>query len=117
MEELELIDARVSLNLCINKMMFRLKLATLSDKQREGVETIITDMHSASNTLKKLEKEWRVARQRNCDLELIYLQMNQQVKEVQAKSKQESDNFDEMQALIKENEELKKQLKELKELL
>ena len=48
--------AIINIDLTINKMMFRLKLEDLSDRKREGIETIIKDLKHASDVIKTLNK-------------------------------------------------------------
>ena len=48
--------AIINIDLTINKMMFRLKLEDLSDRKREGIETIIKDLKHASEVIKTLNK-------------------------------------------------------------
>jgi hypothetical protein len=49
--------ARINLGLVINKLIVRQKHASTSDKQREGIQTMLEDLESALEVLKSVSKE------------------------------------------------------------
>jgi len=54
---LSLTLARINLGLVINKLIVRQKHASTSDKQREGIQTMLDDLESALEVLKSVSKE------------------------------------------------------------
>jgi hypothetical protein len=54
---LSLTLARINLGLVINKLIVRQKHASTSDKQREGIQTMLDDLQSALEVLKSVSKE------------------------------------------------------------
>lgn len=54
---LKLTTARINIGLVINKLIARQKHGSTSDKQREGIQTMLHDLESALNTLKEVSKE------------------------------------------------------------
>jgi hypothetical protein len=54
---LSLTLARINLGLVINKLIVRQKHASTSDKQREGIQTMLEDLQSALEVLKSVSKE------------------------------------------------------------
>lgn len=54
---LKLTTARINIGLVINKLIVRQKHASTSEKQREGIQTMLDDLESALNTLKEVSKE------------------------------------------------------------
>ena len=62
--------AIINIDLTINKMMFRLKLEDLSDRKREGIETIIKDLKHASEVIKTLNNAIDDEHKKNTNLYL-----------------------------------------------
>jgi hypothetical protein len=54
---LSLTLARINLGLVINKLIVRQKHASTSDKQREGIQTMLDDLLNALEVLKSVSKE------------------------------------------------------------
>lgn len=54
---LKLTTARINIGLVINKLIVRQKHVSTSEKQREGIQTMLDDLESALNTLKEVSKE------------------------------------------------------------
>ena len=54
---LSLTLARINIGLVINKLIVRQKHASTSDKQREGIQTMLDDLQSALEVLKSVSKE------------------------------------------------------------
>ena len=54
---LSLTLARINIGLVINKLIVRQKHASTSDKQREGIQTMLDDLESALEVLKSVSKE------------------------------------------------------------
>lgn len=54
---LKLTTARINIGLVINKLIVRQKHGSTSEKQREGIQTMLNDLESALNTLKEVSKE------------------------------------------------------------
>jgi chaperonin cofactor prefoldin len=54
---LSLTLARINIGLVINKLIVRQKHASTSDKQREGIQTMLEDLESALEVLKSVSKE------------------------------------------------------------
>jgi thiamine biosynthesis lipoprotein ApbE len=54
---LSLTLARINLGLVINKLIVRQKHTSTSDKQREGIQTMLDDLQSALEVLKSVSKE------------------------------------------------------------
>ena len=54
---IQLTYARTNILLTINKLILRLKRDDLSDKQKQGVQTMINDCEQVLKTLKTISKE------------------------------------------------------------
>lgn len=87
MEDLQITKAQIYISMTINKLMFRkisMKRKGLSDESIKEVDYTIQDLNSSLETFKTLEKEFRLSRQRNFDLELHWLmakkETNEQIK-------------------------------------
>jgi hypothetical protein len=54
---LSLTLARINIGLVINKLIVRQKHASTSDKQREGIQTMLQDLEVSLEVLKSVSKE------------------------------------------------------------
>ena len=84
MEDLQITKAQIYISMTINKLMFRkisMKRKGLSDESIKEVDYTIHDLNSSLETFKTLEKEFRLSRQRNFDLELHWLMAKKETEE------------------------------------
>ena len=84
MDDLRLTQSEIYLSMTINKLLFRkisMKRKGLSDLKIKEVESTINDLNIVLNTFKTLEKNYRVARTRNFDLELLWLMAKKETTE------------------------------------
>ena len=71
--------AIINIDLTINKMMFRLKLEDLSDRKREGIETIIKDLNHASEVIKMQNNAIENEFKKNTELYLENLRLKKMI--------------------------------------
>jgi hypothetical protein len=78
---LSLTLARINLGLVINKLIVRQKHASTSDKQREGIQTMLEDLQSALEVLKSVSKENEDMYRLNYSLHIENLKLKKQLYE------------------------------------
>ena len=79
--DLKIGTSKTNLLLTITKMIVKANLKTTSDIKRAGLVEISDDLKYCLETLKTLERELIVSRQRNEDLERIWLYAQKEVSE------------------------------------
>jgi hypothetical protein len=79
--DLKIGNSKTNLLLTITKMIVKANLKTTSDIKRAGLVEISEDLKYCLETLKTLERELIVSRQRNEDLERIWLYAQKEVNE------------------------------------
>ena len=79
---IQLIYARTNILLTINKLILRLKRDDLSDKQKQGVQTMINDCEQVLKTLKTISKENEELYSRIVKLHTENLELKQQILEL-----------------------------------
>lgn len=79
--DLKIGTSKTNLLLTITKMIVKANLKTTSDIKRAGLVEISEDLKYCLETLKTLERELIVSRQRNEDLERIWLYAQKEVSE------------------------------------
>ena len=79
--DLKIGTAKTNLMLTISKMIVKANLKAPDDKKRVGLLEISNDLKECLETIKTLEKELIVSRQRNADLEMIWLYAQKEVNE------------------------------------
>ena len=79
---LKLTIARINIGLVINKLIVRQKHASTSDKQREGIQTMLNDLESALNTLKEVSKENEKMYSLNYSLHIENMRLKKQILEL-----------------------------------
>ena len=79
---------KTNLLLTISKMIVKANLKTTSDIKKAGLREISNDLKYCLETIKMLEKELSISRQRNCDLERLWLFAQNEVKEQIQKNKE-----------------------------
>ena len=76
--------AKSNLLITMNKMIIKANLSTTSEFKKVGLTEISTDLKHCLETIKKLELELTMSRQRNFDLEKLWLlakkETNNQIK-------------------------------------
>ena len=88
MDDLRLTQSAIYLSMTINKLLFRkisMKRKGLSDLKIKEVESTIEDLNIVLNTFRTLEKDWRVARDRNFDLERCWLMAKKETNDLTEK--------------------------------
>ena len=86
MDKLDLMISvsKTNLLLTMSKMIVKANLSTTSDFKKVGLMEISTDLKHCLETIKKLELELTISRQRNFDLEKLWLlaktETNNQIK-------------------------------------
>ena len=86
MDKLDLMISvsKTNLLLTMSKMIVKANLSTTSDFKRVGLTEISIDLKHCLETIKKLELELTISRQRNFDLEKLWLlaktETNNQIK-------------------------------------
>ena len=78
---LSLTLARINLGLVINKLIVRQKHASTSDKQREGIQTMLDDLQSALEVLKSVSKENEEMYRLNYSLHIQNMELKKQLYE------------------------------------
>jgi len=78
--DLRIGTSKTNLLLTITKMIVKANLKTTSDIKRVGLVEISDDLKYCLETIKKLEIEYNISRQRAFDLELICLMAKNEVK-------------------------------------
>ena len=86
--DLKIGNSKTNLLLTITKMIVKANLKTTSDIKRAGLVEISEDLKYCLETLKTLERELIVSRQRNEDLERIWLYAQKEVSEQIKKNKE-----------------------------
>ncbi len=86
--DLKIGTSKTNLLLTITKMIVKANLKTTSDIKRVGLVEISEDLKYCLETLKTLERELIVSRQRNEDLERIWLYAQKEVSEQIKKNKE-----------------------------
>ena len=86
--DLKIGTSKTNLLLTITKMIVKANLKTTSDIKRAGLVEISDDLKYCLETLKTLERELIVSRQRNEDLERIWLYAQKEVSEQIKKNKE-----------------------------
>lgn len=86
--DLKIGTSKTNLLLTITKMIVKANLKTTSDIKRAGLVEISNDLKYCLETLKTLERELIVSRQRNEDLERIWLYAQKEVSEQIKKNKE-----------------------------
>lgn len=79
--DLKIGRAKTNLMLTISKMIVKANLKASDDRKRVGLLEISDDLKECLETIKTLEKELIVSRQRNADLEMIWLYAQKEVNE------------------------------------
>lgn len=79
---IQLTYARTNILLTINKLILRLKIDDLSDKQKQGVQTMINDCEQVLKTLKTISKENEELYSRIIKLHTENLELKQQILEL-----------------------------------
>lgn len=79
--DLKIGRAKTNLMLTISKMIVKANLKASDDKKRVGLLEISDDLKECLETIKMIEKELIVSRQRNADLEMIWLYAQKEVNE------------------------------------
>ena len=79
---IQLTYARTNILLTINKLILRLKRDDLSDKQKQGVQTMINDCEQVLKTLKTISKENEELYSRIVKLHTENLELKQQILEL-----------------------------------
>jgi len=76
--------SKTNLLITMNKMIIKANLSTTSEFKKVGLMEISTDLKHCLETIKKLELELTISRQRNFDLEKLWLlaktETNNQIK-------------------------------------
>jgi hypothetical protein len=78
---LSLTLARINIGLVINKLIVRQKHASTSDKQREGIQTMLDDLQSALEVLKSVSKENEQMYRLNYSLHIENMKLKKQLYE------------------------------------
>lgn len=79
---LKLTTARINIGLVINKLIVRQKHGSTSDKQRDGIQTMLEDLESALNTLKEVSKENEKMYSLNYSLHIENMRLKKQILEL-----------------------------------
>jgi hypothetical protein len=78
---LSLTLARINLGLVINKLIVRQKHASTSDKQRDGIQTMLDDLESALEVLKSVSKENEAMYRLNYSLHIENMKLKKELYE------------------------------------
>jgi hypothetical protein len=73
--------AKSNLLITMNKMIIKANLSTTSEFKKVGLTEISTDLKYCLETIKKIEMELTMSRQRNFDLEKLWLLAKTEVSE------------------------------------
>lgn len=77
--------ALINIDLTINKMMFRLKLEPMSNKKRQGIETIIEDLKVSAELIKMQNRDIEEQFKINSKLNLENMRLKREIDELTKK--------------------------------
>ena len=77
--------ALINIDLTINKMMFRLKKEPMSDRKRQGIETIIEDLKVAAELIKMQNRDIEEQFKINSKLNLENMRLKREIDELTKK--------------------------------
>ena len=78
---LSLTLARINIGLVINKLIVRQKHASTSDKQREGIQTMLNDLEVSLQVLKSVSKENEAMYRLNYSLHIENMKLKKELYE------------------------------------